>query len=195
MRQGYQRKRKGDNIKIKSIQKWLPFENVLDDGLILLKDKTTIKILKIFPINFNLKSDFEKEAILSSYKFFLQTCNFDFQVLIQNNKQELLNNIQYLKNNQKNNSWKINSIIDEYCCYIQKLNKNNKSSKKIFYILIQYLPEKKFYVQDATDYLNNEYIKIKESLSRCGNYVEEVNTKEETKKILRKFLNMKYYLK
>jgi len=31
----------------------------------------------------------EKESILNSYKIFLKTCNFDFQILIQSNKENL----------------------------------------------------------------------------------------------------------
>ncbi len=74
--------------KNKSVQEWLPFQKVLDNGIIKLKDNTYIKIIKIKPINFNLKSELEKEAILNSYKLFLKTCNFNFQILIQSNKED-----------------------------------------------------------------------------------------------------------
>ena len=79
--------------KLNSIQKWLPFQKILDNGIIMLKDYSYIKILKINPINYNLKSNLEKEAILNSYKLFLKTCNFDIQILIQNTKKDLSQNI------------------------------------------------------------------------------------------------------
>ena len=87
--------------KIKSVQEWLPFENILENGIIKLKDSSYIKIIEIIPINFNLKSELEKEAILNSYKIFLKTCNFDFQILIQSNKENLDKHIFNI-NNQKN---------------------------------------------------------------------------------------------
>ena len=59
--------------QIKSVQEWLPFENILDNGIIKLKNSSYIKIIEIIPINFNLKSELEKEAILNSYKIFLKT--------------------------------------------------------------------------------------------------------------------------
>ena len=56
--------------KFYSVQDWLPFKRILDSGIILLKNNSYIKILKIYPINYNLKSELEKEAILNSYKIF-----------------------------------------------------------------------------------------------------------------------------
>ena len=74
-------------MKIKSIQKWIPIQKVFDKGIIKIRKNKYVKILKIIPINFNLKTQIEKEAILNSYKIFLKTCNFDMQILIQLNKQ------------------------------------------------------------------------------------------------------------
>ena len=77
------------NKQIQSVQAWLPIESILENGIIKLKNSSYIKILEIIPINFNLKSELEKEAILNSYKIFLKTCNFNFQILIQSNKENL----------------------------------------------------------------------------------------------------------
>ena len=45
--------------------------------------------------------------------------------------------------------------------------------------------------REATINLNDMYFKIKESLSRCGNSVLEVNTKEEVEEILFSFYNLR----
>ena len=47
--------------------------------MVKLKDESYVKILKIIPINYSLKSEIEKEAILNSYKIFLKTCNFKYK--------------------------------------------------------------------------------------------------------------------
>ena len=78
------------------------FEKILDSGIIKLKNNSFIKILKISPINFNLKSNLEKESILNSYKTFLKTCNFDIQILIQSNKEDLSNHILKIQKNNLN---------------------------------------------------------------------------------------------
>ena len=64
-----------------SIQEWLPFCKIFRKGMVKLKDESYIKILKIIPINYSLKSEIEKEAILNSYKIFLKTCDFNIQIL------------------------------------------------------------------------------------------------------------------
>ena len=60
-------------IVIHSIQKWLPFEKILENGIIKLKNNSYIMILKIKPINYNLKSELEKKSIINSYKIFYLT--------------------------------------------------------------------------------------------------------------------------
>lgn len=74
---------------LESIQEWLPIVQILENGIIKLKENQYIKIIKIIPVNYNLKSDLEKQAILNSYKTFLKTCNFDMQLIIQSNKEDL----------------------------------------------------------------------------------------------------------
>ena len=88
---------------LNSTQNWLPFLKILDNGIILLKDFSYVKILKITPINYNLKSNLEKEAILNSYKLFLKTCDFDIQILIQSTKKDLSKNILNIKNKESEN--------------------------------------------------------------------------------------------
>ncbi|MCI9365799.1 MAG: hypothetical protein HFJ54_04285 [Clostridia bacterium] len=44
-----------------SLQEWLPFEKFFGKGIIKTKDNEYIKIIKVVPINYNLKSNLEKE--------------------------------------------------------------------------------------------------------------------------------------
>ena len=97
-------------IKNITIQEWLPIEEIYNDGIIKLKNNKNIKIIKVNPINYNLKSDLEKESILNSYKIFLKTCNFDIQILIQSNKEDLS---KHIKNIQKNISKKENKYLEK----------------------------------------------------------------------------------
>lgn len=78
--------------QIKSVQNWLPYEKILENGIIKLKNSSYIKIIKVEPINYNLKSELEKEAILNSYKRFIKSCNFNLQILIQSKKDYILFN-------------------------------------------------------------------------------------------------------
>ena len=175
--------------KFYSVQDWLLFKKILDSGIILLKNNSYIKILKIFPINYNLKTELEKEAILNSYKIFLKTCNFNLQILIQSSKKDLSKNISKIKELNKNNLE--NNLLKKYCDFIKKINEEKNTNSKNFFILIkeennkENIKEEKIIIQK----LNEKYFKIKDSLSRCGNKVEEINSKKEIRKLLFNSLN------
>ena len=182
--------------KINSVQKWLPFIKILDNGIILLKDFSYVKILKVTPINYNLKSNLEKEAILNSYKLFLKTCDFNIQILIQSKKEDLSKNISNIRKKENENK-KIKLLQEKYINYIQELNNNKKVSSKNFYILIknsQTKNKEKYDLEKEKIIINNlneQYFKIKECLYRCENNVQEVENKNETLEILYKFYNIK----
>ena len=176
-----------------STQNWIPIENILNNGIIKTKTKF-IKILKVTPINYNLKSDLEKQAILNSYKIFLKTCNFDIQILIQSSKENLEKNIFNIRKNiQKKENKYLEKISENYIEYINRINLDKKSSSKNFFIIISKEnstePENNNYFEIIQNDLKEKYFKIKECLSRCGNSVFEINTKEEILKVINSFLN------
>ena len=171
-----------------SVQEWLPFEKILENGIIKLKDNSYVKIMKITPVNFNLKSSLEKEAILNSYKIFLQTIEFDIQILIQSNKENLLGHISNIKNQEEKNE-KIINLSNKYINFIQKINSENKSSSKNYFIIIKDLQGKNENSEKISiNNLNINYFKIKECLYRCGNIVTEINNKKETEEIIKSFI-------
>ena len=186
-----------------SVQEWLPFDEIIEEGIIKLKNEKYIKIAKIIPINYELKSDLEKEAILNSYKIFLKTCDFNIQILIQSKKENLNNHILKLEEEKENNK-KLNDIYNNYIEYIKKINIENKSSSKNFYIIFDFfnpdlnsklISEKENYEKIVKNNLKEKFFKIKECLSRCGNFVIDVNEYEEIKDVLFSFFNCRKKIK
>ena len=177
----------------RTTQDWIMMEKIFDNGIIKLKNSKYVKIIKVKPINFNLKSNLEKEAILNSYKIFLKTCNFDIQILIQSSKENLNKNIQLIKENlEKENKKYLNKLADDYFNFIQKFNSIKNSSSKNFYIIISENGQNENNIFQS---LNEKYFKIKECLFRCGNIAEDINSKKDIKNILNVFLNSRIYLK
>ena len=188
-----------EKIKEKSTQSWVPIEKIFENG-IMKTDKQYIKILKVAPINYNLKSDLEKQAILNSYKIFLKTCNFDIQILIQSSKENLEKNIFNIRKNiQKKEYRYLEKISENYIEYINKINLSKKSSSKNFYIIISKKISKDQEYNESFEMIKNDlkekYFKIKECLSRCGNSVFEINTKEEAIKLINSFFNTRKEIK
>ena len=112
-------------VKNISAQEWLPINYIYSNGIIKINKNKYIKILKIIPINYNLKSDLEKNSILNSYKIFLKTCDFNIQILIQSNKENLE---KHIFNIEKNISQKENNYL-------------NKISKILHLDALRYLPQ------------------------------------------------------
>ena len=162
-----------------------------NDGIIKLKNGTFIKILKINPINYELKSDFEKKVILNSYKAFLKNTNFDIQIIIKSDKENITDNVKKVEQQKEiekslNNNFMVN-IFDSYIKFIKEKNKEKLSSSKNFYIIINSIKSPENQEKEIILNLKEKYLKIKDALSRCGNAVTEINNKEELKNIIKSF--------
>lgn len=180
---------KADN---KSTQNWLIVESIDKNGIIKIKNRNIfIKLIRVQPINFNLKTTLEKEAILNSYKILLKTCNFNFQILIHTNKEDIS---KIVSNVKKSNNDSISIISKKYIEFLNKINSEKQTSTKNYYIIIDEQSEMEnenlaniYYI------LNEKYFKIKECLNKCGNQVIECK-KEDVIKVLHFFLNTNYNL-
>ena len=183
-------------IKKITVQQWIPIEEINENGIIKINKNKYIKILKIVPINYNLKSDLEKKTILNSYKILLKTCNFNIKILIQSNKEDLNQNISNIKKNiQKKENKYLKEISENYIKFIQTLNYSRNSATKDFYLIISNENLENF---NSTEIIENDlkekYFKIKECLSRCGNDVIELNNKDQIFNIFYSLLNTRKYL-
>ena len=182
------------NTKICYVQNWLNFIKILDNGIVLLKNKKYIKIIKVLPINFFMKTDFEQESILEAYKTFLKTCNFDIQILIQSKKENISSIVNLVKEQiEKDDNEKINELRRKYINYIEDSNIKSKSSSKNFYIVIKKENNDFKDEEIIKEELKDKYLKIKNCLIRCGNEVEEIS-KEEIKEVIYSFFNTRKYL-
>lgn len=174
-------------IKINNVKQWLPIKEFFNNGIIKLKNNNYIKIIKVQPINYELKSEFEKKSILNSYKTFLRNCNFDVQIIIQSNKEDISSNIKIIKEKEKleKNTF-IVEIMEKYINYLKIQNQKKLSSSKKFYILIS---EKNSQEKEEKIFkeLKEKYLKIKEALLRCGNFVYEIESEIELKNIFKNY--------
>ena len=191
-------KKEVQRIKKITTQDWINIKEIFNNGIIKTKDNKFIKILKVIPINYNLKSDLEKMSILNSYKIFLKTCNFNIQILIQSNKEDLSKHILKIqKNIQKRENRYLKEFSENYIEYINTMNLTQKSSSKNFYIVISKKIDKKEIKKENIEIVKSElqenYFKLKDCLARCGNIVLEISDRKEIIKIFYSFFNTRKY--
>lgn len=138
---------------------FLEIEEIKKD--LLITKENYIRVLKVYPINYDLKSDFEKESIINAYKTVLKTCAFDFQILVLSQKENIDQNIEMLNNHlsfkidclDKEKLFgfkedgtkqiefqndKLNDIYSNYISFITKLNYEENITSKSFYIILSH---------------------------------------------------------
>jgi len=111
----------------------------IKDDVVILKNGAVRAVLECGSLNFNLKSEHEQEAIISSYRAFLNTINFPVQIVIDSKKVDLDDYIQDLKKraeNQTNELLKNQTL--EYADYISRLLDYVDIMDKKFYIVVPF---------------------------------------------------------
>lgn len=162
-------------MRRKCIEEIIPIENI-EDNEVTLKNGKRISILKVEPINFNLKSSTEQNLILESYKKFLKQCDFDFQILIQTQKTDIDKLLKTLVNCITYEP-EIGDIVRSYISLIKELSEVKGGISRRFYIVIK------------TD--ESRVSKIITGLSECGNVVEKCSYTEIVNVLKNSFKSMR----
>lgn len=133
--------------KDSSTQRYLPFSEIREN-IVIMKDGSSRMVLRIHPVNFNLKSTEEQDAILISYQRFLNSINFPIQIITRSLKVDIEAYINRLKNLALK---QVNPLLQEqtykYVDFLTNLIDLAQIMKKEFFIVVPF------------DYINNESIR------------------------------------
>lgn len=121
-------------------QEFVPIKEVRD-GIVLLKDGGMRSILLCSSLNFSLKSEDERNAILLQFQDFLNSLDFSIEIVVQSRKLDIRPYIALLEvqeKNQTNNLMKIQ--VREYIEFIKSFTENTNIMTKNFFIVVPYSP-------------------------------------------------------
>lgn len=127
-------------INSKASQEFVPITEVRD-GVAILKDETLRAIVLASSLNFSLKSEDEKNAILFQFQDFINSLDFSVQIFIQSRRLDIRPYIALLEargKDQMNDLMKIQ--IREYVDFIKNFTENNDIMTKNFFVIIPYSP-------------------------------------------------------
>jgi len=122
----------------KTTQDFVPIQEVRD-GVIVLKDGSLRALIMVSTINFELKSDEERESTLYQFQNFLNGLDFSTQIFIQSRRLDIQPYLALLaerKEAQVNDLMKIQ--VQEYIEYIRNFTENTNIMTKNFFIVIPY---------------------------------------------------------
>lgn len=126
--------------KLASTQRYLPISEIKNDTVVL-KDGSLRAVLLVSSVNFALKSEEEQQAIIQGYVNFLNTLDFQLQVVVQS---RLFNIDAYLENLEQRQKEQTNELlrvqIADYIEYIRELIHLGEIMNKKFFIVVPYNP-------------------------------------------------------
>jgi hypothetical protein len=123
-----------------STQEFVPIKEVRD-GIAVLKDGGMRAILLCSSLNFSLKSDDERNAILLQFQDFLNSLDFTVEIVVQSRRLDIRPYIALLENREKeqtNNLMKIQ--VREYIEFIKAFTESTNIMTKSFFIVVPYTP-------------------------------------------------------
>ncbi len=130
-----------DIVKISSTtQDFVPIKEIRQ-GVAVLKDGSLRSVVMVSSINFGLKSNDEKTAIITEFQNFLNSLDFSLQIFIQSRQIDIrpyLNVLEQRKLDQTNELLKVQ--IKEYIEFIRFFTDTHNVMSKNFFVVIPYTP-------------------------------------------------------
>ncbi len=127
-------------INARATQEFVPIDEVRD-GIITMKDGSMRAIIFVSSLNFSLKGEDEKTAIILQFQDFLNSLDFSIQIFIESRRLDIRPYLALLegqKKNQMNDLMKIQ--IEEYIQFIRSFTESTNIMKKDFFIVVPYAP-------------------------------------------------------
>ena len=119
-------------------QEFVPIDDVRD-GIVILKDGGMRGILMASSVNFSLKSDDERQAIILQFQDFLNSLDFIVQILIQSRRLDIRPYIALLEGRYKEQTNDLMKIqIEQYIAFIKSFTEATNIMTKNFFIVIPY---------------------------------------------------------
>jgi hypothetical protein len=119
-------------------QEFVPIKEVRD-GVVILKDGGMRAILLCSSLNFALKSEDERNAILLQFQDMLNSLDFSIEILVQSRKLDIRPYLALLEDRlskQENNLLKIQ--VREYIEFIKNFTETTNIMTKHFFIVVPY---------------------------------------------------------
>ena len=144
--------------------------NEIKDGIVVMRDGSLRMVILASPINFDLKSPQEQDAIEYAYQGFLNGLHFPIQIVIRSRKLELDNYLEKMEVIQANEeSPLIAGLMEDYIYNVRGLLDQVNIMNKEFYIVVPY------YLESISKSRDNAGFKF---ASLFKSNTDEVQTKE-----------------
>ncbi len=127
-------------VSSKATQEFVPIKEVRD-GVVILKDDSMRAVVLASSLNFALKADDERVAIITQFQDFLNSLDFSVQIYIQSRRLDIRPYIALLEEQYKEQLIDLMKIqTREYIEFIKKFTESTNIMTKSFFIVVPYDP-------------------------------------------------------
>jgi hypothetical protein len=141
----------------------------VQDGVLILHRNQYRSILSVSPVNFELKSEDERDAIIDTYESFLNSVGCSLQVLVRTREIDMdkyLDDLNTSKENEKEAVYR--DQLENYGKFIKGLIDTNKILTRNFYVVIPYSLQGKLDFDGVKEQLNQKVDIVRKGLARLG---------------------------
>lgn len=166
---------KKPNKKLSS-RRQIDIESV-EDGMLRLSRGRYRKVLSVSPVNFELKSEAEQDAIIDTYESFLNSLSCPLQILIRTREIDIDNYLAELSYRLASETEEIyRGQLANYDEFIRSLVKDNRILTRKFYVVVPYDAPTKIDAELIQEQLNIRVDIVTKGLSRLGIHAREVDS-------------------
>ena len=126
--------------KVPSTQDFIPIKEI-KEGVVVMRNGSLRAVLLVSSVNFALKSEDEKNAIISSYQGFLNSLGYPIQIYVKSRQLHL---DKYLASLEKQLALQTNELLklqtSQYIDFINELLQYSNIMEKRFFITIPFYP-------------------------------------------------------
>lgn len=166
-------------------QNFIPVDKI-KEGIMIMKNKSLRGVLTVSSLNFALKSGEEQTAIIYQFQNFLNSLDFQTQILVQSRRINMTGYLEMLEEQEREQTNELLKIqTREYRKFIGNIIRGGSIMGKAFYVVVPYFPlteltnfvpdneddktnltEQKFQAAKYQLYQRMEYLAL--GLRRCG---------------------------
>src|SRR3989338_3769871 len=127
-------------VSSKATQEFVPIKEVRD-GIIILKDDSMRGVVLASSLNFSLKSEDERNAIIMQFQDFLNSLDFSVQICVQSRRLDIRPYIALLEDRYKEQIIDLMKIqTQEYIEFVKRFTETTNIMTKSFFIIVSYDP-------------------------------------------------------
>ncbi len=149
------------------------------DGVLVLPNNRYRAILQVSPVNFELKSEDEQDAIIDTYESFLNSVGVPLQVLIRIREIDMDAYLDELNGRLQDEPVPIyKQQLQNYDEFIRSLIKTNKILARHFYVIVPYNADGKTDFELVKEQISQTLDIVQKGLARLGMHSRELSSLE-----------------